>query len=63
MAKKKRGRPKTKPEPKTVLVCKIVAEIPINGEDDFHLFHEVESVLQTLRGYGTADLEFETRSG
>ena len=61
MAKRKRSNSKAKP--KTILVCKIIAEIPIDGEEEFHLLHEVESVLQTLRGYGTATLEFEARSG
>lgn len=61
MAQRKKRRVIKKP--KTILVCKIVAEVPINGEEDFHLLHEVESILQTLRGYGTAQLEFDARSG
>ncbi len=61
MAKRKRSSSKAKP--KTILICRITAEIPINGEEDFHLLHEVDSVLQTLRGYGTAQLEFDARSG
>lgn len=61
MAKRKRGRPKSKP--KVVLVCKITGEIMLNGEEDFHMIQDLQAILENIRTYGTANLEFEARKG